>query len=484
MAIKLHLPTGAPAYYEWLSTVIYVDDTSPIGLNRLLELNTKAVDDGLLPAELGQFLTSAGTLSSPQPWTDTAEAIADLTLRHEFCHYLQDIATGVGFSDELVFRSEFLNLVGMYSDKQDWQGLETLRADCAEKKLEQFQVFVPPKIEEKRKRARAEFLERRNIATLPGNDPRYLGIANLLEADAIAEVLIHTSSLLKQSRAATSLLFDENVVHLWNPHAMPPAYRAVFEDLRAVIMGNEHAVSAAGTADGAIGLLHFLGIVLQQLTDIALAYPPPSFFEDVPDDRRMYFDPVVKFYCCLSAFHQMNARAGKRMVEWLDGALDFQTALFTDSEYADIYPDRKAIYAAWQEVFDKISGDDVMMRARKRVAKTRQTANVSVRRSPLQVDFIQGGGLWWWNSSRLPVSVFTTDIDSVVDVRKTRGQLMVRISDLRLLDHLCNGKVMFCPFIGKDCEGETAICRSGFDDVKNLPKENCVLRHRYAPVCG
>jgi hypothetical protein len=45
VGIELHLPNGAPAHYQWLSGVIYIDDTTPIGLDRFLELNTEGGDD-------------------------------------------------------------------------------------------------------------------------------------------------------------------------------------------------------------------------------------------------------------------------------------------------------------------------------------------------------------------------------------------------------------------------------------------------------
>jgi hypothetical protein len=488
MAIELRLPNGAPAHYEWLSAVIYIDDTSPIGLSRLLELNSEPTAperEGRpkIPEHL-HFLKDAGTLSGPTPWKDLQEAIADLSSRHEFCHYVQDIATGVGNWDELTFRSEAAGLISMYSDKQDWRSVKDIRSKLVDEKFESFLVCVPPRIEEPRKRKRVSFLERQGIATLaPAGDVRNFSMANLLEADAVAEVLIHASHILvKDDPAARRLLFDADVAHLWNPLEMPIGYRMLFDDLREIVISNK-AASLLDTQEGAITLLHFLAVILQQLTDIALAYPAPSFFKGVPENRRMYFDPVVRFYCMLSAFHQMSARAGEKASEWLNGnASDFQEALLTDSRFRDIFPDRAEIYRGWEEELNRLNENDVILRTRKRAAKDRQREKIVLRRSPLGSDLVAAGGLWWWNSRQLPVPMFSGDVESIMDMRGAQSELLMRISDVRILELLCNGKVLSCPLAGKNCPGEKEFCKNGFSDPRTFPTEQCELRHRYGSL--
>jgi hypothetical protein len=485
MAIELHLPNGAPAHYEWLSTVIYIDDSSPIGLSRLIELNTDATGpelDGFL-GELGLkgILKDKGSLCGPKPWKDLPEAIADLSSRHEFCHYVQDIATGVGHWDELTFRKESTRLMGMYSDKQDWRGCEDIRSRAVDEKLEKFLVFVPPRIEERRKRERVSFLERKSIATLaPRGDVRNFSMANLLEADAVAEVLIHALDMLTQGdQVARRLLLDEDVVHLWNPFEMPTGYRMHFDELKATAITDE-AGPLLGTEEDTTALLRSLSAIMQELTDIALAYPAPSFLKGVPEDRRMYFDPVVKFYCLLSAYHKMSARAGKKMLESVRGdASDFQEALLTDSQFRDIFPDRTEIYRGWEQELNQIRENDVILRARKRSAKDRQEEKVVVRRSPLGSDLVAAGGLWWWNSRKLPEPMFSGDIESLTDSRQAQTELLTRISDVRILELLCNGKAISCPLAGKNCPGERPSCNDGFGDPKGFPAEQCMLRHRY-----
>jgi hypothetical protein len=488
MAVELRLPNGAPAHYEWLSTVIYIDDTSPIGLSRLLELNTDPTEperEGRpkIPEHL-DFLKDAGSPSGPEPWKDLQEAIADLSSRHEFCHYVQDIATGVGNWDELTFRSESPGLISMYSDKQDWRGLEDFRSKLVDEKFESFLVLVPPRIEERRKRERVSFLERDGIATLaPAGDVRNFSMANLLEADAVAEVLIHASDMLTQEGpAAGQLLFDADVAHLWNPFEMPTGYRMLFDDLREIAITDE-AVSLLDSQEDTIALLRLLAVTLQQMTDIALAYPAPSFFKGAPEDRRMYFDPIVKFYCLLSAYHQMNARAGEKMLEWIKGnQSDFQEALLTGSRFRDIFPDRTEIYGGWEEELNHLNESDVILRARKRAAKDRQREKIVVRRTPLGSDLIAAGGLWWWNSRQLPVPKFSGDLESMVDLPRAQSELLMRISDVRILELLCNGKVASCPFAGKNCPGEREFCSNGFSDPRAFPTEQCMLRRRYGSL--
>jgi hypothetical protein len=490
MAIELHLPNGAPAHYEWLSTVIYIDDTSPLELLRLVELNTDPTEESVLAnfSELKGFVKDLGTLSAPKPWKSLQEAIADLSSRHEFCHYVQDIATGVGHWDELTFRSEFAGLASMYSNKQDWTGLKDFRSKLVDEKLEGFLVLVPPRIEERRKRERVSFLERAGIATLsPGGDVRSFGMANLLEADAVAEVAIHASDMLRQGDPTVDrLLFDDAAAHLWNPFDMPTGYRILFDDWKAVVMTDvaDVARSFGETREGTIALLSFLVTSLQQLTDIALAYPAPSYFNGVPEDRRMYFDPVVKFYCLLSAFHQMSAKAGQKMTEWMDGNVsDFQEALLTDSQFRDIFPDRAEIYKGWEQDLNKRDEDDVILRVRKHGAKVRQGEKVIVRRSPLGSDLVAAGGLWWWNSRRLPWPVFSGDMETFSDLRGTQDDILCRISDVRILELLCNRKVISCPLAGKNCPGERQFCNDGFGDPRAFPTEQCMLRHRYGSLC-
>jgi hypothetical protein len=483
MAIELRLPTGAPAHYEWLSNAIYIDDATPIELFRLIELNTDSTKDDslhLTAPTLMRYGTDLGTISSPNPWSNVQEAIADLSMRHEFSHYAQDLTTGVGHWDELIFRSEFVSLVGMYSDRQDWSHYEDIRSDIVEKTFERFFVLVPPHIEDTRKRRRASFLKRARIADLPpGGDVGSFGIASLLEADAIAEVVIHASDLLHHGDQAVRLLFDGDVVHLWNPFEMPSRYRLLFDGVRQVVMSN--GVGALlDTQLGVIRLLRFIAVLLQQLIDLSLAYPAPSFFKGRPANQRKYFDPVVKFYCLLSAYNQMGATAGARLKRSLqENTSDFQDALLMDSPFRDIFPDKAEIYRGWETALLALEPDDVILSLRKHSAKMRQKENIVIRRSPLGSTILERSGLWWWNSRQLPVPLFSGDFASLMDVAAAQAVVLSRICDLRILDLLCHKKVMSCPIVGKNCAGEMQSCRDGIRDLMVFPREQCTIRHRY-----
>jgi hypothetical protein len=517
VGIELHLPNGAPAHYPWLSGVIYIDDTTPIGLGRFLELNTEGGNDdsanhrvtdaarpgrlrrafrGLLnrlfradgraghegarPRSLEEATNGVfkdrGFLSGPKPWKDLEEAKADLSLRHEFSHYVQDMATGVGYWDELAFRSDFSGLISKYSIKQNWDGLEDLRTEFVDKEFENFLVLVPPRIEERRKQERVSFLKSANIATLgPAGDVRNFGMANLLESDAVAEVLIHASDIMEQRTPMSDLLFDKELVHLWNPSKMPPNYRVLFEVFKATAFSK---MPKLDTREHMARALHYIASMMQQFTDIALAYPAPSFFNGLPEAHRLYFDPVNKFFCLLKAFNQMGKEAGSKVVESMkEPGSDFQEALLLDSEFSEIYPTRAEIYKGWNDALSRTEDDDVILRTRRRSLEGRLGEKVFVRRVPLGSSLIDG--FWWSNSRQLPRLSFTSDIETVQDEKAATLGLVTRVSDVRVLELLCNGRAISCPFAGHDCPGEKPICRNGFDSHKPLPKEQCILRDRY-----
>jgi hypothetical protein len=517
VGIELHLPTGAAAHYQWLSGVIFIDDATPIGLQRLLELNTEGGDDDstthrvtdasrpgrvrrvfrevldrlfgadgraghdaarpqtLKEATNGLF-TDRGALSGPKPWKNLEEAKADLSLRHEFAHYVQDMATGVGYWDELAFRSEFLGLISKYSNKQNWDGLEDLRTEFVDKEFERFLVLVPPRIEERRKQERASFLKGANIATLrPAGDVRNFGMASLLESDAVMEVLIHASDIMEHRTPTSDLLFDKELVHLWNPSKMPPNYRMLYEVFRATAFLDMPKLS---TREHVARALHYIASMMQQFTDIALAYPAPSFFNGLPEAHRSYFDPVIKFFCLLKAFKQMGKEAGSKVVESMkEPGSDFQEALLLDSEFSEIYPTRAEIYKGWNDALSRTEKDDVILRTRKLSLKGRLENKVIVRRVPLGSSLIDG--FWWSNSRQLPRLSFTTDIETGTNQQAAALEMATRVSDTRVLELLCNGRTISCPFTGHGCAGEKPICRDGFNSPKPLPKEQCILRDRY-----
>jgi hypothetical protein len=517
VGIELHLPNGAAAHYRWLSGVIYIDDTTPIGLKRLLELNTEGGDDesanhwataGARPSRLRrafrgllnrllpaggragheaarpQSLEEAtnglfkdrGFLSSPKPWKTLEEAKADLSLRHEFSHYVQDMATGVGYWDELAFRSEFPGFISKYSIKQNWEGLEDFRAELVDKEFEHFLVFVPPRIEERRKQERVSFLKSANIATLrPAADVRNFGMANLLESDAVVEVLIHASLIMEQRTPMSDLLFDKEIVHLWNPLKMPPNYRMLFEIFKATAFPKLPKLDTQEHLARAFG---YIASMMLEFTDIALAYPAPSFFNGLPEAHRSYFDPVNKFFCLLKAFNQMGKEAGSKVVESMkEPGTDFQEAMLLDSEFSGIYPTRAEIYKGWNDVLSQRKDDDVILRTRRRSLEGRLEEKVFVRRAPLGSSLIDG--FWWSNSRQLPRLSFTSDIETGREQEAAALALVSRVSDVRVFDLLCNGRAISCPFAGHDCPGEKPICRSGFNSHKLFPREQCILRDRY-----
>jgi hypothetical protein len=518
MGIELHLPNGAAAHYQWLSGVIYIDDTTPIGLQRFLELNTSGGDydsnyhrvtgaarPGRLRRALRELLTrlfrtngrtaheparlqtieeatnglfkDRGFLSGPKPWKNLEEARADLSLRHEFSHYVQDMATGVGYWDELVFRSEFSGLISKYSTKQNWEGLEDLRSQFVDKAFEKFLVLVPPSIEQRRKQERVNFLKDTKIARLgPAGDARHFGIANLLESDAVVEVLIHASDIMEQRTPMSELLFDKELVHLWNPWKMPPNYRVLFEVFRATAFPT---MPKLDTREHVARALNYIASMMQQFTDIALAYPAPSFFNGLPEAHRLHFDPVIKFFCLLQAYHEMGDSAGSKVRAAMEEpGSDFQEALLSDSKFSEIYPTRAEIYKGWNDALGPTKDDDdVILRARRASLEGRLREKVIVRRVPLGSSLIDG--FWWSNSHQLPRLSFTTDIETGKDQHAAAVELNTRILDTRILELLCIGRTISCPFAGHDCPVEEPICSGGFNSPKPLPREQCILRDRY-----
>lgn len=310
----LHLPSGSASSYEWLTHILYLGDASPISLNRILELNmTRELPSEVLSV-ISEHLEDGlfKEVSMPGPaknWASVEEAVDDLTTRHEFCHFIQDSTTGVGHWDEVIFRKECLELISRYSAAQDWSGVEEVREDFDVRAFAQFLVFAPVSVEKARKSERIKFLANHDIATLTsaGAD-RYFGIANLLETDAVAENLIHvTEVMIHNHDDAVSILNHDSVRHLWNPSEMPTSYVEHFNAWRSVFAPE---ATRATDPDFILRSLNTSGRILQQLTDIALAYPPPSFMQSISEDRKLFFDPVVKYYCLLSAFYQMGFDAG------------------------------------------------------------------------------------------------------------------------------------------------------------------------------
>lgn len=282
---------------------------------------------------------------------------------------------------------------------------------------------------------------------------------------------------MEQRSPTSDLLLDKELVHLWDPSEMPPNYRWLFEAFKETAFPHLPR-SLVDTRENLAQTLRYIARMMQQLTDIALAYPAPAFFNGIPEANRSYFDPVIKFHCLLNALRQMGEKAGLKVVECMnEPGSDLQEALLSDSKFLEMFPTRTEVYKGWHDALSRVEGDDVILRTRKRSLEGRLGEKVFVRRVPLGSSLVDG--FWWWNSRQLPRLSFTSDFEIGKDPQAAAMELIARISDVRVLEMHCNRRRISCPLAGHGCPGEKPVCRDGFDSPKPLPTEQCMLRGRY-----
>lgn len=289
-------------------------------------------------------------------WESERSFFAFISLAHEFVHYQQDLGTGCGHWDHLARRAFMASVIGkacvaswLASLPLDRQTTNALVDDYANASL--FNAYS-------QREGKALALIRKEIRAgsgsfLPGSDAIY-GIDSLFELDAVLSVK-SSMSMMSGSREANEITNAHGSV--WDPVIMAPEYRKPYEQMLLAFrtfLGLDGKDVTRDDVQRIRDFTHSLGPVL---LDIAFAHPPPDYFTGDRQDDRPHFEPGVRLIRILRRLQTATERHEGDLPEVIE------ILSRTSPQYA--YPSVRAIYEAWAESFDKLSGESATAKWRR-----------------------------------------------------------------------------------------------------------------------
>jgi hypothetical protein len=235
-----------------------------------------------------------------------------------------------------------------------------------------------------------------------------------------------------------------------------------------------------------MALLGMLSALFQELLDMALAYPPPNYLEQLEEADHIWFDPAVKLACLLQAYNRLDDTRGLELAKKLQepGGTALEAALLDQGRDVFDYPSRSEVYSLWKQAFEALESqeEDVFLQTRRSACEAR-LAGHSHRRDPLGFDTVLNDTpVWWRRFGRLPIPHHGTPTLLRKPLEDTQADLVDRWADLELLEYLTSGRRFRCPLAGTECPGQISNCATGIDSLNGLPQRDCRMRTRYSVI--
>lgn len=417
----------------------------------------------------------AGLTQGVGVWENQAEFRAFVALAHEMVHYFQDISTGVGHWD-YIQRSAFIPRILTDFLVSTWLSGEAMELKkSTEEMLQEFSSISLYNVYDLRSERALT-----SIRALIGQYENYQAgeeedytVPRLLELDAVLGVWslisgLKTSSLGAEIAAQNSQLY-------W-PFRMREEYSETFKQMLSAFL----TMQGIGTADvdenheEMSRAISVFKAMMPVLIDLSLAYPPPSYFDDKPDDRR-HFEPGIRL---IRLMHSLQREVQLSISQSSDLVVLIDEGTRRTPEYC--YPPVTEIYNLWVEFFEGRGVDDPVGDWRREISQERSSSpsNFAYRRiydfalrdvplfiemPELQSDVIyqtarligeQGPDLYW------TIKAIDRDM-SLAELFLSRG-----------------GVPYVCPLAsGGRCEVAVEACRKGIPRLAALPQSaGCSLR--------
>jgi hypothetical protein len=484
---SLNLPTGGTAQYTWSTLFLELNVLDAPSLRWVFKNNLHK--DENVPKDLeSSVVTSLGRVGAPSPWDSTYEAVADICLRHELAHFAQDVGTGIGFWDEFQLRSNTLTVLGAWSSKQDWGGLEQSRTQWVDDIFEKTIMLRSPAQEDAAAARRLEFLITNGVLDKSADRALLLdrcATRSILEADAAAQVLVHVLGMLdSDANRPHHEEIRRSVAQLWSPGHMSEEYAGWIREFYSLFPDEN---------GGRASVLRILMRIFRFVVDIALAHPPPEMVERIGRGEP-WFDPSVKMSFLIAALGKLNGPEGKLLAGFdddLDTIEKAERALLDHCPFK--YPTRRQIYEAWANTLDTVENDSgsVHLRWRRAACKARLAAPIASHDMSMFGSIFSFIDIWTKSPNEPPKPWKISDVVWLREETKNGDamlrvatDLLLRLTDLSMIEYLHKKSPFRCPFgLSKGCKAATDKCLSGLSsELEFPPLPGCGIRHRYSQV--
>ncbi|MBN9615476.1 MAG: hypothetical protein BGO25_13550 [Acidobacteriales bacterium 59-55] len=475
MSSLLQLHAGTAGNYRWGSHLTRFSFLGP-------------VNGHTLPRTL------AGSINSQASWNSNVELRESLVIMHETVHYFQNLLTGTGYWDSEVMRRRVPEALGYARAERRIESV--IPGEAARRKsrsqserwmkegIEEL-IFLPNRnLPRRRKEQIGDAVE---ACTGKREDQRNLAglwIENILEAEAVANVLLQT--LGTQATDRQREIWRENNF-LSNPDRMQGRYQATIVLVAGIFehwMGSTFAEMEA--TYGRTPIYIFFYRLLALLIDIACAHPSPAHL--AKRAQPMYeFDPGLKLIRLLASLQRFTKST----------AALFQKAL-GDKDYAGAerillagiafdYAHSAEIYKDWAEYFagQMSESDDRLIRLRSHCCRMRidnpgcgaskSLGWLVVCRIPLF--YLTPGGLQSYG--------FAAEHFDPAEEPLFLADLLKMNRDLGLWEYFMGSGKFVCPLAEADsCDGRTAVCESGIERDAQFPEAICCSVRRSLEQAG
>jgi hypothetical protein len=294
----------------------------------------------------------------------------------------------------------------------------------------------------------------------------------LLELDAALSVY---SSLTKLKVTKKGKEISDQHQEIFNPHFMTDTYKDLYQVFLSLSMHIFGVTENSAPADFELANA-FVEKATPIFIDIALAYPPPTYFEN-NSALRYHFEPGLRLIRILHAFQNMDV-----MPQETDSFL-FSMDEVTRKTASFTYPSVKQIYEDWGEYFNNHDDDEPVSRWRKDLCERRA----------LEPDSFAHRHIYNFLRHDLPLFIkMPGNTDDYLYVTKrligSEGDdlywsLKANERDLSLIDLFLGlgNKRYCCPLASKSgqgtCKAQEEKCLTGLKEIYELPNSTeCIVR--------
>jgi hypothetical protein len=283
-------------------------------------------------------------------WETNLQFRQKVLFLHEYVHYLQDVATGVGHWDFLKRRSAFAQLLGRSAIGP--RG-ESLLPDDKEALERRYHAAYLGSLFNTGPGTHSKDLDQRivGLARHYGWEPAEIfpamfSVESLLETEAVLQSFVSLSRMSFNEKSAAVLDASRK---LFDPLHMS----GIYNDLcRFILLHVGHVMGvndlAALVKELGTNNMHLAQVYHQYilLLDISCSYPPPSF--DMGTLSPIDFEPGVRLMRLMKALQGEWLQEG----EEIEGPHDFEQKLLRACDTP--YPTSSSIYLSW---IDHLNGD-------------------------------------------------------------------------------------------------------------------------------
>jgi len=422
-------------------------------------------------------------------WESSAIFRERMSFQHELVHYLQDLATGIGHWDEFTRQASIPGILGGAADVRAlakgprsvdaaWRAVTAAGRNPkikAESMAERLRYVPSSSLSSERVAELTQALARHvSIDADPTAYQAFLPEA-LLEGEAMATVAM-TVLDVDLGAAEQEVLVDN--VSLWHPDYLSDRYSAswnFFVNLYIEETGGD--VTVQKSRFGNVDKWLIMGMTLFTfMIDLACAHPSARL---LGEEKLIEYEPGLKFVRLCQALRRLN---GHDTLEFYKALLDeeflrAEELLNSTCDYS--YPNTRAVYADWADVFDdevRLS-DDRITALRRDISRARVEDETSFRVKEPSA-FLRAGFPFLIQTANGVQSVGGGEYIIIENLEEAYIDIARRLRDLRLAEFFAYGQPFRCPLTRefKMCKAAQEKCANGLSVAADYPTKGCLIR--------